>query len=525
MSRGAGPAEAAVDPATPPPAPEQPPDPPPAEPPASPALHLDLCVAPGSSAMLRRIPALARGRRDRAAPLALVWHDSPLSSLAPRLALREARHGDAPATWCLEHAAPPRHSPAVLAPPLAQSDSPQFADHVLPDGLVPVAAFRGTTQSWSLPDGTVATLVEGTLRAVAEERPASRLSICGEPAAVASLARAIAARVRLDPPGATLAAEALLLGRATTDGTPSPKPPAAPRVPADAGIEHALCLLLRHLAGSVRHWLARVVPPDAEGFSPEPVHQARVACRRLRSALSLFRRAADGPELRALSASLRDLAALLGGARDWDVFLDGPAAALRRAMPQDRRVARLLDAAQRQRTLGYRAIAADLAADRWRGLGLELVLLPELRPWRAAASPERLDVLDSPAHPYVSRRLDHALAAMLHAGKRVLDLPDEQRHDLRKAGKRLRYAAEFFAPAFPAGGSRRYLRRLAALQEALGLLTDGAVAAELLARLGPAGSGFAGGAVLGWLAAEAAPAADAAELAWKRLRHAEPFWR
>lgn len=503
--------------------PEAPPAPPP---PAAPPLHLDLCLAPDDVAALRRLPVLARGRPGLPLPLHLVWHDSPSDPLAPRLALREARQGDAPATWRLEHATPARHDrhgPAALPPPLAEAETPAFHGHALPEGLVPVAAFHGTTQAWSLPDGALVTLIDGTLRAVTEERPACRLSIRAEPAAAAALARLVAARVRVEPPSATLAAEALLLGRACA--TTPPRAPASPRVPAGATIEHALCLLLRHLGESVRFWLARIVPPDADGFSPVPVHQARVGCRRLRSALSLFRRAADAPELRTLSAALRDLAACLGAARDWDVFLDGPVAALLRAMPQDPRLARLHAAALRQRALGYRAVAADLAAGRWRPLALELALLPELRPWRADALSERLAALDLPAQPYVSRRLDRALSAMLHAGKHLRDLPDEQRHDLRKAGKRLRYAAEFFAPAFPAAGSRRYLRRLAALQEALGLLTDGAVAATLLARLGPAGSGFAGGAVLGWLAAEAAPAGDAAEFAWKRLRQAEPFWR
>ncbi len=531
MSRSAAPPDAAADTAADDPAGHEPALAEPVPPtPAPPPLRLELCVAAEDAAALRRIPALARARRGRPDALHLVWHDSPLTPLAPRLALRETRRGDAPARWRLEHATPRHddHGPAVPAAPLAEADAPEFAGHPLPAGLVPVAAFRGTSRAWSLPDGApVVTLIDGVLRAVDDERPACRLSIEGEAAAVAGLARLIAARVRLEPPAATLAAEALRLGRAAGDDRP--RPPALPRVPADAGIEHALRLLLRHLGGAVRHWLARVAPPGAEGFSPEPVHQARVACRRLRSALSLFRRAADAPELRALSASLRDLAALLGAARDWDVFLDGPLAALRQAMPQEPRIARLHDAAQRQRTLAYRAVAAELAAGpagaRWRGLGLELALLPELCPWRAAASQERPAVLDAPVRPYVSRRLDHALSAMLHAGRHVLDLSGEQRHDLRKAGKRLRYAAEFFAPAFPAGGSRRYLRRLAALQEALGLLTDGAAASALLDRLGPAGGGFGGGAVLGWLASEAAPAGDSAELAWKRLRHAEPFWR
>ena len=45
---------------------------------------------------------------------------------------------------------------------------------------------------------------------------------------------------------------------------------------------------------------------------------------------------------------------------------------------------------------------------------------------------------------------------------RVLDVFD-------LAGKRLRYAAEFFAPLFPAGRSRGYVAALMAVQDVLGL--------------------------------------------------------
>lgn len=504
-------------------------------------LRLALRLAPGDGAALRRVLALARAGRPAREAVRLVWHDSPVAPLAPRLALCEVRQGEAGVVWRLERAVPLRHDDwgAVAPPaPLAEADSPGFAGHDLPDGLVPVAAFHGTTQRWSLTGGALdVTLLDGVLRAVADERPACRLWIEGEAEAAAALARRLGGRARVEPPGATLAAEALRLGQHAAGRRPAPvsghrfewnglpRHSGAPQVPADASVEAALCLLMRHLGETVGHWVGRIEGPAAEGFSPEPAHQARVACRRLRSALSLFRRAADCAELRALSGSMRALAALLGAARDWDVFLDGPAAALRHAMDGERRVARLVDAALRQRALGYRAIEAELADGRWRQVRLELALAPELRPWRVAASAERLAALDAPAQAYVSRRLDRALAAMLRSGKHMLDLPDEARHDLRKACKGLRYAAEFFAPGFPSGGSRRYLRRLAALQEALGLLTDGAVAAGLLDRLDHAGGGFAGGAVLGWLAAQAAPAEGAAERAWKRLRHTEPFWR
>ena len=525
------------------PAAASPPDAPP-DPPRR--LRLALCVAPDDAAALRRSPALARAARPAREAVRLVWHDSPSAPLAPRLALCEIRHGEAGAVWRLERAAPSRHDDwGAVAPPdaLAEANSPGFDGHALPDGLVPVAAFRGTTQRWSLSGGALdVTLLDGVLRAVADERPACRLWIEGEAGAAAALARRLGARLRIEPPNATLAADALRLGQPSVGlrhgqaagqasghdpcgQAPPQRRPAAPQVPADAGVEDALRLLMRRLGEAVRHWVDRIEGPEAQGFSPEPVHQARVSCRRLRSALALFRRAADCAELRALSGSLRDLAALLGAARDWDVFLDGPASSLLRAMPGERRVMRLVDAALRQRALAYLAIEAERSGARWRELRLELALAPELRPWRAAASAERLAMLDAAAQAFAARRLNRTLARMLRSGKHVLDLDDAARHDLRKAGKGLRYAAEFFAPGFPQGGSRRTLRRLAALQEALGLLTDGAVATELLARLGPAGSGFAGGAVLGWLAARAAPAQEAAELAWKRLRHAEPFWR
>lgn len=299
----------------------------------------------------------------------------------------------------------------------------------------------------------------------------------------------------------------------------------APDVPAGLTVEQAFCVVLRHLADVVQHWSALVVAPEQQGFSPVAVHQARVACRRLRSALSLFRRAADSPELRSLATGLQELAATLGSARDWDVFLAGPAASIQATMSEGRGVVRLVQSATRRRGLAYRSLCETLLAVRWRQLRLELALAPELRPWREAAPAERLALLDSPVEAYARRTLGHAMGAMLRSGKDVAALSEEQRHDLRKAGKKLRYAVEIFGPQYESRGVRRTLKRLAVLQEALGALTDGAVAARLLDELGSAGGRFAGGAVLGWLAATAAPAAEAANQAWRRLRHAEPFWR
>jgi inorganic triphosphatase YgiF len=52
----------------------------------------------------------------------------------------------------------------------------------------------------------------------------------------------------------------------------------------------------------------------------EFVHQARVALRRLRSALQIFRDVVGAEQAQAWRAALGDTGRALGGARDWDVF-------------------------------------------------------------------------------------------------------------------------------------------------------------------------------------------------------------
>ena len=67
---------------------------------------------------------------------------------------------------------------------------------------------------------------------------------------------------------------------------------------------------------------------DADVDGPEPVHQMRVALRRLRSAVTVFRRMLDCPELQAANAGLKALSARLGPTREWDVFLGETAPAV-----------------------------------------------------------------------------------------------------------------------------------------------------------------------------------------------------
>ncbi len=93
--------------------------------------------------------------------------------------------------------------------------------------------------------------------------------------------------------------------------------------------------------------------------------------------------------------------------------------------------------------------------------------------------------------------------------------------------KRLRYAAEVFAPVYPAKAARRFQRRLARLQEELGRSNDAAVAIGLvrgLAREKDEARSLAIGLVEGWCLARSAMDREGVLKAWKKLLAKESFW-
>ena len=88
----------------------------------------------------------------------------------------------------------------------------------------------------------------------------------------------------------------------------------APHVTAANALRHVMLSCLDHLAANE--------PAAITGVDSEGVHQARVAIRRLRSALSLFEDYVGiVPALR-FRERLRDVGKALGEARDWDVFVE-----------------------------------------------------------------------------------------------------------------------------------------------------------------------------------------------------------
>ncbi|MBL0886986.1 CHAD domain-containing protein [Myceligenerans indicum] len=212
---------------------------------------------------------------------------------------------------------------------------------------------------------------------------------------------------------------------------------------------------------------------------PDSIHQARVAVRKIRSALRVF--AADEPGAGPLDDRLREWGRTLGRARDAEV--------VRELLRTRARMLRADDGRTR---------AARELADR-----LDRQLAREYEGARTAV----LDVLGTPEHTALLAELDrfavpteeeasHLVAAARGARKTFrkrerkagrLSGPDADRawHRARRAAKRARYAAELVRDAVPGKPARTYrdhARRLRKAQSRLGARQDEVALRGWLAR-------------------------------------------
>jgi len=479
---------------------------------------------------------LLTGRRQgrcRTSKVATVWHDTAGGILRGR-GLALAEQGGA---WRLERLVPNGAGdwmPASPAPVLAEAGTPGplVAAHFDPvaDPLVPVAAFTGTRRSYGLQFGDRAArldVLEGSLRGVAQEQAACRVQISGPvalngadglPKGLAGFAADLAADTGLTVPRAGLAADAV----AVAHGMPTQaRHLGAPEVPPGVSVGESLRLLTAHLADVILYW----APIAPLGHAAEPVHQMRVAVRRLRAVLSAYKSVSAGDGLAGLEHALQALANRLGDARDWDVFLHATAGAVRKAFAGDLRIAGLVDAAARKRAAAYAALQAFIASDDWRRLSVRLALVPAMQAWVDPDDAEQAALLAAPLEIHAARTLERLHKKVRRAGADLASLAPAEMHAVRKRAKKLRYAAEFFVPLFPPKKVKRFLDRLEELQEALGAVNDGHVAADLTAQLGQgARRAFAAGAVQGYVAASSGAAASKAARRWEKYLRQDTFW-
>jgi triphosphatase len=210
------------------------------------------------------------------------------------------------------------------------------------------------------------------------------------------------------------------------------------------------------------HWNE---PGSRLGVDPDYVHDMRVACRRLRTALEVLAEGFPETLRENLCEDLRWIGRGLGRVRDLDVAIarvealeaeatsfERPAFRIFAQGLSVRRAARRLEMIERLDSERFGSVAAQARA--WVDAG----------PPTAASVPEGV----APAYAIAPRIIAHWKDAMREAYERAEQTMEEpDLHGLRIAAKKARYAIEYFAELDGQGASRR-ARRIATLQDFLG---------------------------------------------------------
>lgn len=283
--------------------------------------------------------------------------------------------------------------------------------------------------------------------------------------------------------------------------------------PADS-IDGALAKVVRAASVHVTGNLA----PVLEAGDPEGIHQLRVSLRRLRSAL-LFLKPHLGSRAEALNREARRALKRLGPARDLDVFLLETLPAVIDANPEASSLPRLRDAARERRDAAHASARKLILGRRFNRFVLDLLQVAHSGGLVVRDADESL--------PAVARcRLNKRYRSLMKAGKGFERLGEPERHRVRIALKKLRYACDYSQGLFPGPAVGSCLRHLSSLQDDLGRLNDAAVARQISRELAAADPAAVDGAsrVRDWSDERVRSAEPGLIESWRTFVAAEPFW-
>lgn len=263
----------------------------------------------------------------------------------------------------------------------------------------------------------------------------------------------------------------------------------------------------------------------------EGVHQMRVALRRMRSVLSTFKRLLpEGAE--ALRQALRTTAEALGPARDWDVFLHDLLPSVETGLASDPALALLRAEAAKRRAAAYVQVERLILSPEYAKLLAATLCWTGEDAWRVCGEDDgAAAALAEPGQAAAKRVLARRHGKLVSAGRNLAEQSPPQRHQLRIAIKKARYAAEFFTPLYAHRRTRGYIEKLKVLQDELGHLNDLAIAQRLMEELRAKARGQtaerlarAAAMIEGWYGHAQQAREDSLLKAWDTFVRTKPFW-
>ncbi|WP_417687537.1 CHAD domain-containing protein [Roseibium sp.] len=263
-----------------------------------------------------------------------------------------------------------------------------------------------------------------------------------------------------------------------------------------------------------------------DNHHPEGPHQMRIGLRRLRSAFRLFRPTLNRDTLAPLDNLAKTIAAEVGKLRDVDALKDDIVAPLADQLPDGLAIAPLQAQLATLRGQTARDVAAYLASEEVNRFIFALAAYTETRGWLAPEMRDQTDRLAAPVKSLAGSALDRQWKKVASYGKRIEDLTIPERHEMRKALKKLRYGVEFFGGLYPKKKVKPFLKQLRRLQDIFGYLNDVAIAEKLLTVPKARGAiGPVAGYAVGWHEAQSQHMWLHAREFWADASAAPKFWR
>ena len=366
-------------------------------------------------------------------------------------------------------------------PALAQSGAAAvFADPGLPLRLQPVFAtdFKRTSRQLEPTAGTEIEfcLDRGAISAGAAQVPISEIELelkSGSPEQLLQFALGLLETVplRLEPASKAERGYALVAGL-TAAPVKATTPALQPAMTVTEAFRTVVFSCIAHLQANERGLL--------ETDDPEYLHQARVALRRLRSALSVFNRAFPRALFEELVVELRWLGSCLGPARDWDVFATETLPVVCTAFPSEPGLHWLTERTAELRSAADSSAREAVASARYTVLLLRLTGIFLREPWQELVDDAASALRALPLAEFAAGVLERRHKKVLKSGHSLRGLDSVGLHALRIEIKKLRYAAEFFSTLYNKSEVREYLTALTDLQELLGGLNDAVTVERLL---------------------------------------------
>jgi triphosphatase len=264
----------------------------------------------------------------------------------------------------------------------------------------------------------------------------------------------------------------------------------------------------------------------------ESIHQMRVAARRARVLLWIYKPMISDLSFRQLAKALKILQQTLSEARNLDVLCDNILPSSLDSLPRKDWRDLTRNAAAQLREESHRKLHQSVSKPE-HTVAVERIKSHFSSIFEVgASSPKAKEGSTEGAGSFIAKRLTK-LYRRINKGSKELPEPDSADfHQLRLWCKKQKYSAEFFSDLFDRRKFEKYIDAIEGLQKRLGQANDIVAMGNIIEQLGPVIAGSAGPevevtiklALLEWRRRNLTQQKKQLKKAWNKFREQKPFW-